>query len=85
MVIQHDDDKFANHQSANQCLLSMVGARAARWLGDYVGHRYKYRYSDDHDAYNDANKDLTDDFPLIALDPDTTSLNPLIAYLKAAA
>ncbi|EAT83025.1 hypothetical protein SNOG_09760 [Parastagonospora nodorum SN15] len=83
VVIQHDDNMFSNRQPANRCLLRMIGAEADRWLGDYVAHGYKYLYSDDPDAYDAADQDLvTDDFPLIALDLDTTSLGPIVAYLK---
>jgi hypothetical protein len=74
---------FDNRQPANRCLLHMVGPEAACSLGDYVAHGYKYLYTDDPDAYDAADQDLvTNDFPLIALDLDTTSLGPIVAYLK---
>jgi hypothetical protein len=83
MVIQHDDNMFVNRQPRNQCLLRLIRLQAARWIGDYVAHAYKYRYSDDPNAYHVDDQGLVeDDFPLIALDLDTTSLGPLVPFLR---
>jgi hypothetical protein len=81
MVIEHDDNMLANRPPPNQCLIRMIGPIAARWLGDYVVHAFKYTYSSDPDSFHPLDQDGYD-FPLIALDLDTTSLGPLIARLK---
>jgi hypothetical protein len=85
MVIEHDDDMFGNRQPPNSCLFRLIGPHAARWLGEYVGHAYKYTYGDDESVYDAEDVELgrhIQDFPLIALDLDTTSLGPLVAYLS---
>lgn len=38
MVIQHDNDMFANHQPQHQFLMHMIGPQAVLWIGDYVAH-----------------------------------------------
>lgn len=61
----------------------MIGPAAERWRGDYVAHGQKYLNSDDMDDCDATDQDLvTDDLPIIALDLDTTSLGPIIAYLN---
>jgi hypothetical protein len=82
MIIEHDNNMFGNRQPPNRCLLSMIGPRAAHWLGDYVAHAYKYIYNDDDSVWDAVDTALGEDFPLIALDLDTTSLGPLVAYLS---
>jgi hypothetical protein len=85
MVIEHDDNMFGNRQPRNQCLLRMIGPHAARWRGDYVAHAYKYTYSSDESSWDEEDIALgeqLEDFPLIALDLDTTTLGPLVAFLS---
>ncbi|KAF2027182.1 hypothetical protein EK21DRAFT_115074 [Setomelanomma holmii] len=81
MSVEHDQNTFMNNPPANQCLVSMIGPAAARWLGGYVAHGWKYQAWDEKETWDEENKALGADFPLIAVDLDTTSLGPLIAYL----
>jgi hypothetical protein len=49
-----------------------------------VAHAYKYTYSSDESSWDEEDIALGEkfaDFPLIALDLDTTSLGPLVAFL----
>jgi hypothetical protein len=82
MVVEHDDDMFANRQPPNRCLLRMIGPQAARWRGEYVAHAFKYTYDDEEDAWDEEDRALDQPFSLIALDLDTTSLGPVIAFLS---
>ncbi|ENH98845.1 hypothetical protein COCC4DRAFT_154761 [Bipolaris maydis ATCC 48331] len=79
IVVQHDGNMFGNFQVVNWCLLYLLGPEAHRWRGGYVGHGYKYSTVTDPDDYDDTDAKDSDD-PLIAVDLDTTSLGPLIAY-----
>jgi hypothetical protein len=47
-----------------------------------VAHAYKYTYNDDDSVWDAVDTALGEDFPLIPLDLDTTSLCPLVAYLS---
>lgn len=83
VIIEYDDSMYDCFQPFNQCLLRMIGPAAERWRGDYVAHGQKYLNSDDMDDCDATDQDLvTDDLPIIALDLDTTSLGPIIAYLN---
>jgi hypothetical protein len=82
MVVEQDECMFRIMQPANLCLLQMIGPLATRWLGGYVAHAYKYTRGMEMDEYDEADDELhPEDSPLIALDLDTTSLGPLIAYM----
>jgi hypothetical protein len=79
LVLQHEQNSIRNNQPYNQCLQTMMGpVLAAHWRGGFVGHAFKYTYDD---LEKEDEELAEDDFPLIALDLDTTSLGPLIAYL----
>jgi hypothetical protein len=47
LVVQHDQNMFGNRQPANKCLGNMIRSQAARWLGSYVAHAFKYTYGDE--------------------------------------
>jgi hypothetical protein len=47
-----------------------------------MAHGFKYQYGDDESGWDDEDKAVGQDFPLIALDLDTTSLGPLVAYIS---
>ncbi|EMD64538.1 hypothetical protein COCSADRAFT_326413 [Bipolaris sorokiniana ND90Pr] len=79
IVVQHDQNVFGNGQPVNPCLFYLLGPEAHRWRGAYVGHGYKYTAMADSDDYDDTDAKESDD-PLIAVDLDTTSLRPFIAY-----
>jgi len=85
MFVEHDGNAFDKKQPVNQCLSHMVGPHAVVWKGSYIAHGFKYLYSDEPSTYHEADREQTkngDKFPLIALDLDTTSLGPLIAYFS---
>jgi hypothetical protein len=68
----------------------MIGPPAFRWLGAHLAHTYKYTYAGADNAWEPGSDywDKEDrhlaneDFPIIALDLDTTPLGPLIAYIS---
>jgi hypothetical protein len=83
MVVQLDEDMFGNGQPPNRCLMRMVGDKAARWRGDYVAHAFKYTYDTDPSEFHALDQDDDEEgngYQLIALDLDTTSLGPLLAW-----
>tara|TARA_R110002003_G_scaffold1193_1_gene22740 strand:- start:15860 stop:16423 length:564 start_codon:yes stop_codon:yes gene_type:complete len=83
MVVVHDQHMWDNCQPVNQCLIHTVGPVAQYWYGGYVAHGYKYYEPYLHEI-DDVDRELTKNgYPLIALDLDTTSLGPLIAYIAA--
>lgn len=81
IIVERD---LQNRQPVNQCLARMIGAHR---LGGYLAHALKYTYdgangTGGEEYYDEEDEGLVGDkVPAIALDLDTTSLSPLLAYM----
>lgn len=84
MFIQHDRDYLFDGQPPNQCFGAMIDELAADGRrGGHVAHAFKHTYSDNDELLDHDDRALSREFPHIALDLDTTSLGPLLAWVKA--
>jgi hypothetical protein len=84
MLIYHDREYFFDGQPPNQCFGTMIDELAADGRrGGHVAHAFKYTYRDSDELWDEDDRLCSLKFPHIALDLDTTSLGPLLAWIKA--
>jgi hypothetical protein len=79
-LMHHLDLEGINEQPVNQCLAHMIG-EPVEYRGNVVVFGMKYTAATTIQDCSDEDQTLGAACPIIALDLDTTSLNPLIAYL----
>jgi hypothetical protein len=64
------------------CFVALINLHVGNLRrGTHLGRGWKYTNLDEKDAWEEADRELRDGFPLIALDLDTTSLGPLLARI----
>lgn len=82
MYIDVEQSSVSNEGPPNMCLFTMINSHVGNLRrGTHLGRGWKYTNLNEKDAWDEADRELRDGFPLIALDLDTTSLGPLLARI----
>ncbi|KAH8636259.1 hypothetical protein IG631_08094 [Alternaria alternata] len=84
MCIDVEQSSVPNEQLPNLCFSALINPHVGNIRrGTHLGRGWKYTNLDKKDVWDEADRELRDGFPLIALDLNTTSLGPLLARILA--
>jgi hypothetical protein len=82
IIVRHDSNALGNKQPYNQCVMALLGREAGEyWRGPLLAQSYKYHINDG--LYRWTAEDRTEmNEPLIPMDLDTTSLAPILSFMR---